>query len=203
MLTLIETGAVFASAVYGVLLGLRKGFDLVGLASVGFAVAFGGGTLRDLLIDRRPLFWVANEHYIWLVGAVAIAGALLPQTAPRFERYLALPDALGLGLFSVAGAGYAHEAGMSPLVSALMGVVTGAFGGVIADVICNETPSLFRPSPLYATCALAGALAYLGLMQLGAADWVSPSVGVATGAALRLFALKHDIHLPSRAGPAE
>ena len=195
---IIETAAVVAFAIYGVLRGLRKGFDAVGLTSVAFAVAFGGGTLRDLLIDRRPLFWVANEHYVWIVVGVAFAGATFPRQLFRFERYLAIPDALGLGLFSIVGTKFAIDAGMSPVLAVLLGVITGTFGGVIGDLIYNETPSLFRQSPLYATCSLAGASFYLAFHATGVPDWLAQSAGVSITFALRMLALRYSLCLPTR-----
>jgi len=202
MLYPIELAAVTASAIYGVLLGLRKGFDAVGLATVAMAVAFGGGTLRDLLLDRRPLFWVENEHFLWIVLALALIGATLPHRLTAIERRLALPDALGLGLFSVAGAAYAVQADMPLLTSALMGVITGAFGGVIGDVICNETPSLFRPSPLHATCALVGALAYILLDRSGCPQGLAQTAGILLASTSRMLAIRFNICLPARQAPA-
>jgi uncharacterized membrane protein YeiH len=192
----LEFAAVLSAAIYGVLRGLRKDFDIVGLISVSFAVAFGGGTLRDVLLDRRPLFWVENEAYLWTVLVVAVIGAVLPRQVAKLEPWLALPDALGLGLWSVAGTVVAVEAGMSPLVSAVFGVMTGSFGGVIGDIICNETPSLFRKSPLYATCALAGSVTYLALDAAGVSEWTSQPAGVAVAFALRMVAVQFNLHVP-------
>lgn len=198
MFHVIEFAAVLSAAIYGVLRGLRKDFDIVGLISMSFVVAFGGGTLRDMLLDRRPLFWVENEDYLWAVLVVAVIGAVIPRKVARLEPWLALPDALGLGLWSVAGTVVAVEAGMSPLVSAVFGVMTGAFGGVIGDIICNETPSLFRKSPLYATCALAGAVTYLALDAWGVSEWTAQPAGVVVAFALRMIAVTFNLHVPVR-----
>lgn len=198
MIPFLEFAAVAASALYGILRGLRDGFDIVGLLSVSAAAAFGGGTLRDLFLDRRPLFWVEHEYLLWVVFGLAAASAVAPRLVVRIEPWLVWPDAIGLGLFSVAGAAVAIEAGMSPLIAAVMGVVTGTFGSVICDVICNETPNLFRTSPLCATCAFLGAVVYLIAEALGIPAAVSQPLATAAAAALRLVAVWRNWILPVR-----
>ena len=200
MLYTIEIAAVVASGLYGVLLGCRKGLDAVGVFTIAFAVAFGGGTLRDLLLDRQPLFWMANDHYLVLVFALAIIGSAWPRLVKRCERILPVPDALGIALFSLTGAAYAIEAGHSPVVASIMAVITGTFGGVIAEIICNEIPSLFRTAPLQATCAFAGAWVYLAIeiyspLPHAVALWS----GFAVIALFRLAALRWNWRLPNAA----
>lgn len=196
MLHTIEILAVVSSALYGVLLACRKGLDAVGVFTIAFAVAFGGGTLRDLLLDRRPLFWTANDHYVVVVFALAVAGSLWPRLVTRFEKFLPVPDALGLALFSVTGAAYAIEAGMSPVVASLMAVITGTFGGVIAEVICNEVPSLFRAAPLNATCSFIGAWVYVLLDLSPLPHPVALWAGIGVVALSRLAALRWNWQLP-------
>ena len=193
----IEFGAVVASAIYGILLASKKHMDFVGLFAVASAVAFGGGTIRDLCLDRTPLFWIENSYYTIVVFGLALIGALAPRLMVALEKYLALPDALGLGLFTVVGTGYTLELGTPLFVSALIGVITGAFGGVIADVICNELPSIFRPAPLYASCSFAGAWVYIAGKEW---DW-EPSLTLAlslgTVVFFRLASIKWNWRLPS------
>ncbi len=201
MLDGIEFAAVVVSAIYGVLRAARKGLDVVGVIALALAVAFGGGTLRDLFLDRHPLFWIEHEHYLVIAFGIGLIGAAIPGRLARIEKLLALPDAIGLGLFSVVGAAVAVEAGASLPVAVLMGVVTGTFGGVIGDVICNEIPSLFRPSPLYATCSFVGAWVYLLLERTTLASGVAVGAGIAVTVVLRLVALKWNIHVPARKMP--
>jgi uncharacterized membrane protein YeiH len=200
MLYTIEIGAVVASGLYGVLLGCRKGLDAVGVFTIAFAVAFGGGTLRDLLLDRQPLFWMANDHYLVVVFVLALIGSVWPRLVARCEKLLPIPDALGIALFSITGAAYAIEAGHSPIVASILAVITGTFGGVIAEIICNEIPSLFRSAPLQATCSFVGAWVYL-VMELylpvphAAAVWTA----FAVIALWRLAALRWNWQLPNAA----
>ncbi|MCB9888886.1 MAG: trimeric intracellular cation channel family protein [Planctomycetes bacterium] len=191
--------AVLTSGLYGVLMARNKGMDPVGVVWVAFIVAFGGGTLRDVLLDRRPLFWIEHDHYTWSLFAVAVVGALLPRLPARLDRWLLVPDALGLALFSIVGARIAMDApGVSPFIASLFGVITGAFGGVIADVVCNEVPRLFLPAtPLYSTCALAGCWVYIGLRYGGLGEEITLPAGVAAVTALRIMAVRWHWTLPA------
>lgn len=196
-LATIELLAVVASAVYGILLACRKQLDMVGVFSVALATAFGGGTLRDLFLGRRPLFWIVNDHYVAIVLVLALLGALAPRLIRRFERQLAVPDALGLALFSLTGAAFAIEAGTSLLIAAILAVITGTFGTVIADVICNEIPALFRSGPLQATCAFAGAWVYLLAHRLEAPPGLALLTGFVVIVGFRLVSLKWNLRLPT------
>ena len=158
---LIEFTAVIVSAIYGLLLAARKGMDFVGTFAVAFAAAFGGGTLRDLFLDRHPLFWIGNPHYPVTVFVICLVLPFFIKHLTRIKPILIYPDALGMALFTTVGTAIAMEHQDSWFIAVLLGTITGTFGGVIADVLCNEVPSLFKPSPLCATCAFAGAWVYV------------------------------------------
>jgi uncharacterized membrane protein YeiH len=200
LLVTLEVLGTAAFALSGVISAVRKRMDVVGICVCGFLAAFGGGTLRDLLIDRRPFFWV--EHQLMLIGVLAlciIAASVLSQR--HFEasqKMLQIPDALGLGLFCATGIHLSWSLGQPAVVAIMMGVITGTFGGVLRDVVCNEIPSLFKDHRPYALCALAGALLYALLRSM------EVNVGVAIGACtlatsgLRALTLWRDWRLPSR-----
>ena len=196
-MTTIELLAVVSCAFYGIILGCRKRMDVVGIFSMAFAVSFGGGTLRDLFLDRHPLFWIANDHYAIIVLALAIIGTFIPKLILKLEPFLPIPDALGLALFTVTGVGFGLEAGTSSFIAVILGVVTGTFGGVIADVLSNEVPSLFKSAPLYAICSFIGSWLYLGLLMFGAPDPVAPIGGIILIFCLRIAAIKFDLRLPN------
>ncbi|MDP1977522.1 MULTISPECIES: trimeric intracellular cation channel family protein [Undibacterium] len=198
MLHTIEVAGILAFASSGFIEARRKRMDVVGVFTVAFITAFGGGTLRDLLLDRRPLFWVENQEYpiiIFVMSVVAIPFLRHLRNAVT-ENAIVLADALGLGLFSVTGASLAQEAQMPMFVCVMMGVITGIFGGVLRDIICNEIPLVFRRSHLYATCAFAGCWTYLILNRLEVNEGVALAFGVGICFVLRMMAVRFDWKLP-------
>lgn len=201
MLQLIELLAVLSSAAFGVLLARKKRLDFVGVFTVAFITAFGGGTLRDVLLDRQPLFWIKEAHYPVIVFGLALFGAILPSFDGKLRRFLFIPDALGLGLFSIVGTIYALDNGTSWFIASLFGVMTGTFGGVAGDVICNEIPSLFRQSPLCATCAFVGSWIYI----LGTVTTFPESAilifSISVIVAMRLLAIRFNWVLPTTMPP--
>lgn len=198
----LELGAVLVSAVFGILQARRAGMDPLGVITLALVVAFGGGTLRDLFLDRQPLFWIGKPGYTLAVFGLATLSCFLPRIPERISAWLNLPDAVGMGLFTVVGMQIAREAGVAPFVAVLMGVITGTFGGVISDVISNQVPRLFRHSgPLYATCSFAGAWACFLLDLIPALpDWIPFAAGVLTAVALRMWAIRHNVGLPRMEG---
>ena len=194
----LELAATIAFTLSGVMVAARSRLDAVGVYAVAFLAAFGGGTLRDLLLDQRPFFWVRHVEYLWGVLVLATA-AMLFMRQRHFEpteRIMQLPDALGLGLFAAVGVDVASNAGMPPLVAVLMGVVTPVFGGVLRDIVCNEIPTAFRDHRPYALCAFIGGWVYLGLAAFSAPEWIALTLTVAITAGLRILALWYDWRLP-------
>lgn len=196
-LVAIEFLAVIVSSIYGVLLAARKGMDVVGVYAVAFAVAFGGGTLRDLFLDRQPLFWIGNPHYPVITLGIAILSGPILRFVKHIRPLLVVPDALGMALFTLTGTGFALEAGTSPFIACVLGAITGTFGGVLGDMLCNEVPSLFRPSPLNATCAFAGAWVFWGALQLEAPEPWALAGGLLVIVATRLAAVKWNWCFPA------
>jgi len=195
----IELLATAAFALSGILEAARKKMDAVGVCVVGFLCAFGGGTLRDLLIDQRPFFWVRHVEVLWGVFALCVLAMLFMR--PRYfvltEKAIQWPDALGLGLFTAVGTGQALALGLPAIVAVMMGVITAVFGGVLRDMVCNEIPTAFKDHRPYAVCAFAGAWAYVGLDHLSQPDWASVALCVVLTAGLRGLALWRNWQLPA------
>lgn len=152
--------AVFAAS--GALVASRKQLDLVGFVLIGMITGFGGGTVRDLLLGRTPVFWLNQPE----VPAIAAAAALLVfffahRVESRFKALL-WADALGMALFAVLGAEIALIAGAQPWAAVLLGTVTATAGGIMRDVVCDELPLILRKE-IYITAAAAAALAYVAL----------------------------------------
>lgn len=190
----IGIAGVAAQAAAGVLDAGRKPFDLFGIVVVALAAALGGGTLRDVLLDRA-VFWIADQRY--LIGAMAagLATFALVRLVRLPARLFLLPDALGLALFTVSGTQAALALGAPWLVASLMGVITGVFGGIVRDVLCNELPLVFT-GELYATASWAGALLLLGLMAHGISPGAAALAGGSLTLALRLCAIRFGWRLP-------
>jgi uncharacterized membrane protein YeiH len=198
----LELMGTTAFALSGVLGAMRKQMDVVGICVCGFLAAFGGGTLRDVLIDRRPFFWA--EHQAVLLGVlllcVGCATLLRQQHLERSEKWLQVPDAIGLGLFCATGLHLSWGMGQPPAVAIMMGVITGTFGGVLRDMVSNEIPSLFRDHRPYALCALAGGLAYAGFSWAGAAPWLPVAACALVTIGTRGLTLWRGWRLPSVSG---
>jgi uncharacterized membrane protein YeiH len=196
---LVEWAATAAFALSGILAGARKRLDAVGVLVVGFLAAFGGGTLRDLLLDQRPFFWVQHVELLWGVLALGVLAMLFLRTRhlPLTERAMQWPDALGLGLFTATGTHQALLAGLPALVAVLMGLITGVAGGVLRDVVCNEIPNAFHDHRPYTVCAFVGGWVYVGLWTLSVPGWQALLACVLLTAGLRGLALWRDWQLPT------
>ncbi len=195
----IEVLGIIAFALTGFYTARKKGMDLIGVYSLGMVTALGGGSLRDIILDRHPLFWIEHYEYAILLLALSILSSLAAQDI--FEKknlvnvVLAL-DALGLGSFSASGASLADRMGCSLFISSLLGVTTGVFGGVMRDIVCNEIPYVFQRTELYATCAFIGAWAYLLVERTSGSDVMAAIACIAVTFVLRMLALRYKIRLP-------
>lgn len=195
----IEVAGTLAFALSGIVEAARKKLDAVGVCVVAGVAAFGGGTLRDVLLDRRPLFWIEQSWYVWCLLILCITAMLLMR-AKHFrptQTSMQWPDALGLGLFAASGTQIALGMQMPALIAVLMGVITATFGGVLRDIVCNEIPTAFHDHHPYAVCAFAGGWMVVLLQWLGFdPDWVV-ALGAATATLLRLAALYFEWRLPT------
>ncbi len=196
---LIELGGTLAFAMSGILAAARKRLDAVGVFVVAFITAFGGGTLRDILLDQRPFFWVRQVEWVWVVlGLCAVSMLLLKKHHFAItERAIEWPDALGLGLFAATGVHQALAQNMPVLIAVMMGVVTGVFGGVLRDMVCNEIPTAFKDHRPYAVCAFAGGWTYVGLWFTDAPGWVALLGCLLVTVGLRALALWRNWQLPA------
>lgn len=187
--------AVSASAISGALEARKHEMDIVGATTVAFVTAFGGGTLRDLLLGRTPIFWLVDP---WLsIATFAIAVITFYLIDRVSEKLLFIPDALGLGFFSILGATFALQMDLSLLVASLMGVVTGVFGGILRDVLCIKIPSIFRrDTELYATCSFIGTWVFILLISLHVDVSIASWVGTLTVFGLRVLAVRYRLTLP-------
>ncbi|MYM31815.1 Uncharacterized membrane protein YeiH [Duganella sacchari] len=197
LITVIEIVAILVGALSGFVEARRKRMDIVGVFTVAFIAAFGGGTLRDILLDKRPLFWVMHQEYAILIFVLALLATPLMRTVKQIisERVIVVADAIGLGLFAVAGASQALAANMPIFIASMMGVITGIFGGVLRDIVCNEVPMVFRDGKPYAICAFFGAWMYIGLQYTDVSDDFALWTSATSITLLRLLTWKFDMHI--------
>lgn len=190
LLMLLDYAAVFVFALTGALVASRAQLDIVGFIFIASLTAVGGGTLRDVILNRETVFWVADPTYI---GVAAVAAIAVFWTAHLLEsRYRAILwlDACALAVAVPAGVGVALALDQSFGIIVIMGITTGCFGGLMRDVVCNEVPLVLKQGELYVTCALAGGVA--ALLALAAGLSVGAALLICAGAtfALRAGSLK-------------
>lgn len=196
ILQLLDYAGVAVFAISGALAAGRKSLDVLGVVVIALVTATGGGTIRDILLDRNPVFWIGDPMLVVVIIGAALA--TIPYT--RWKRpplqMLQIADALGLAFFSIAGAQVALKAGHGGLIAVIMATITGAFGGLIRDVLCNEIPMILRKGQLYAVAVIAGASAYVLLLDLGCGRWPATIVGMLGVAGIRFAAIVWNWSLP-------
>ncbi|ROQ94507.1 putative membrane protein YeiH [Streptomyces sp. 2132.2] len=187
---------IAAFAASGVLAAHRARMDPFGGLVLAFAAAISGGTLRDLILDRHPLYWTRDWLLLVVIASVAVATMVYLRRRTLPLRALAVVDAVGLAVVTVIGARAAIDAHVTPLAVLILAVLTGVTGEVVRDVLCGEFPPLLLREEVYATAALAGAVCYLVLDRAGTADTVNTAVSAGLVFTLRMAAVFRDLHLP-------
>jgi uncharacterized membrane protein YeiH len=196
LVRLLDLIGIGVFAVSGALAAGRKRLDLLGVFVLAAVTAIGGGTVRDLLLDRQPIVWLTDATYLGvIVAAVAVTFAYVRWRRPPLASLL-VADALGLALFSVAGAQIAETAGLPAVSVVVLGTMTGVGGGVIRDVLSAEVPFVLRRGNLYASAVIFGIAAYLLLESVGVPRQTASLTGMALIAALRLAAIRWELELP-------
>jgi uncharacterized membrane protein YeiH len=200
VLNALEAAAVIASAIAGMIVVAEKRMDLIGAFTLACVNAFGGGTVRDLLLDNRPFYWMTNWGYVPAILGLSVLfvySVRMFRVATVVHRRSVSIDAIGLALFTIAGVGIALGRGVPLVIAVAMGVVTGTTGGVLRDVVVNEIPELLRPGGLYASASLAGALVFVGALQTDVAYANAALLGVATVVLLRLLSVRLGVGIPA------
>jgi uncharacterized membrane protein YeiH len=195
ILYLLDLIGVAVFAVSGVLVAAHSGLDLLGGLALAALTAIGGGTLRDVLLNRHPIFWIRDTRYLLVILIAAALTMTYIAFFPPPGNGLLIADALGLALFAISGAQIAEAAGLSPLIVVMMGTMTGTAGGMLRDVMSAHVPLIFQQD-LYATAAIAGIAVYLLLQKLTVPRTWAISAGVAVVLGMRLLAVVWGMHLP-------
>lgn len=187
--------AIVAEAMSGAIMGMRRGMDLFGICMIGTVTALGGGSIRDMLLGNYPLGWIAHPEYLLFTIGAAIVTAMVARFLHRLRTVFLLVDALGLVAFAVIGCDVARAAGLHPAIVVLAGVITGVFGGLLRDVLCNQIPLVLQRE-FYATVALLTGALYVGMLWLGVDPAIASLIAIGVGFALRLLAIRFQWRLP-------
>lgn len=192
---IIYTG-IFVFAITGALKARTHQMDIFGAAVVAFVTAYGGGTIRDLLIGVRPVNWVNDNLALGLVIAAVLIVSLLNTNFTKFRRTIFFTDAIGLGMFTAGGIERSMSYAINDGYSVIMGVMSATFGGLLADIICGEVPNLLKRGELYATaCAIGGSI-YIGLKHLNVDDNLGLFICVVTIVGIRILSKRKRLRLP-------
>ncbi len=208
----VQLAAIVLTALAGVAESRRRDLDFFGTLVIAFVVSVGGGTVRDLLLARYPLFWVTGPVYLITVVLVATLGALIiargdkaglfqPILSPvrnvlrsdQIPGWVTVVDALGLGLWAYLGTAFALQVGVSVIVAPVFGVITASFGGVLRDIFFAQTPNIFKRGQLYATSAVIGSIVYVILNSLDVNTTLSFVICVAVTFLIRMASVRYNI----------
>ena len=186
--------AVFASS--GAVVGVRKGFDLFGIATMGLLTALGGGVLRDSLLDITPPNSIQHWPNITVALIAVTIATPLARVVMQMNTTVLILDAIGMGFFATSGAAIAVDTGASWFAAGLIGMLSAIAGGILRDVLAREIPLVMGPDDLYAIPALLGAATYVTIDYFWA-QWIAVAVGSAVATVLRLAALAFHWRLPT------
>jgi uncharacterized membrane protein YeiH len=196
LLTIITYLGTFVFALTGAFKARASKMDIFGGLVLAFATAYGGGTLRDLLIGIKPVNWINDNIAFILVFAATVFTFLIKENLNRFKRTIFYTDAIGLGLFTAAGIEISLANGLNEVYALVMGVISATFGGLIADILCNAVPNLLKRGELYATaCAIGGAV-YLLLQQIPLEYNLNLFICVVVVVGIRIYSKRKRLTLP-------
>ncbi len=184
-----------AFAISGALSAMNRRLDLFGIFIIAFVTSIGGGTVRDALIGSTPVSWMQNPLVMYLIGAVTALSIIFRNKLDYLKKSLFLFDTIGLGIFTITGVETGIRAGLEPIVSIALGTMTGCFGGVIRDILCNEIPVIFRKE-IYATASIAGGICFMILYMFNINENLIYTSTTLFIIIIRLLVVKYKISLP-------
>ncbi len=195
MIYVLEMIGIIAFAISGLIMACSKNMDPVGVFTIGFITALGGGTLRDMIMDNHPVYWIKHQEQPILILGMAIVFSYWNRAERIRESRIVFPDAIGLGCFSILGAQLALDMGHSWFIASLLGVMTGTFGGALRDTLCNEVPYIFRKDQIYASISFAGCWLYFVSQWFLGNETLSLTIGLLFITLVRMLAVRFDIRL--------
>ncbi|MFV1883957.1 MAG: trimeric intracellular cation channel family protein [Balneola sp.] len=195
IISILDLIGTFVFAISGIRMAASKEMDIFGAAVIGFAVAIGGGTTRDILLGSYPITWISNLIYPAVILSAVPFTYLIRNRHKDIRKPLFLFDTIGLALFTISGMEKALSFGLNPFMAGIMGMISAVVGGIIRDILCREVPLIFRKE-IYATACLVGALVfYLGIF-LEIPSTINYLVTTSVVIGIRIAAIKFDLQLP-------
>lgn len=184
-----------AFAISGALAAMNRRLDLFGIFIIAFVTSIGGGTLRDVLIGNTPVNWMTQPSYVYLISVVTTLAIVFRNKLDHLKKSLFLFDTIGLGIFTIIGVEIGIQNELSPIISIALGAMSGSFGGVIRDILCNEIPVIFRKE-IYATACIVGGSVFILLHYLNAEQNTNYIVTSLIIIGIRILVVKYNIKLP-------
>jgi uncharacterized membrane protein YeiH len=189
----------FAFAISGALVASDKNYDLFGVIIIAFVTAVGGGMIRDVLIDYHPINWIGDLNYIYIILVAVLVVFLFKKKIEPLSKTMFLFDTIGIAVFTMLGTEKGLNFGLHPLIAAIMGVVSAVFGGVLRDILTQQTPLIFKKE-IYALACFIGAFVFLALHKINAPHYLQYLGTIATVITIRLIAVKYKLELPKIKG---
>lgn len=187
-ITGVDLLGTFVFGLSGGTVAIRHRLDAFGVIVLAVAAALAGGMLRDMLLGATPVIALADERYLLVAVAAALVAFFFKPLISRLGKPVMVFDALGLGLFAVAGCRKGLEYGLDPAVSVLLGVLTAVGGGLVRDLLVTEVPRVLREE-IYALAAFVGATVVVVGEYLVLADWLVTLVGVSAAFSVRVISV--------------
>jgi len=185
-----------AFAISGTLAAMHKKLDLFGVFIIAFVTAVGGGTLRDILIDRTLVSWMQDLNYVYAISAATIFAIIIRKKIAYLRTSLFLFDTIGLGIFTIIGTEIGIQEQLHPVITVILGTLTATFGGVLRDILCNEIPVIFKKE-IYAMACIAGAVTFIILSNLEINTNTNYIITTLIVIVIRLVAVKFKLSLPT------
>lgn len=197
LIYLFDMIGIVACSISGTILAKHKKFDVFGCLLVSIVTAIGGGTVRDVILDRHPLFWMVDMSYLTVITISSLVMQIFfHPNSRRVNKFLKLSDTIGLSAFTLIGIKVADSMGANVPVALLLGVITIIVGGIIRDMICNEIPLVLQQE-IYISASLTGGILYFALHNLGVSAWIADISAMATIFTLRMLAIRYDWQFPT------
>ena len=192
---IIAIVGVISFSISGTLSAMEKNIDIVGLFIIGFVTSVGGGTIRDIIIPERDVFWIVEPIYIYMAVLGGLIAVLFRKRLQKLRRTLSLFDTIGLGLYTVIGVQIAMQYDLPGVSCVILGAITGTFGGVTRDILVNEVPLVFQKEIYITISILGGTIYYYTAIYTSQNAWVEV-ISISVIIILRLIVVKYEISFP-------